>query len=119
MKASSAATLEPLSPVPSAEVEYRSSDGGARAESGWQGVAMVPAREGLDRCFRECDDLYAGIAMLVYYEQGDCQARLAPNVFAAFDVEAMQRENSQANWWMDRGWCARLTGQEQEVVQRD
>ena len=92
MPTPNAATLAPQAKAPSAPVEYPSSDGKAMADSGWQAAAMVLAKEGLDRCFREREDLYVGLNMLVYYEQGNPKARLAPDVFVAFGVGARERD---------------------------
>ena len=86
------AALETAVEETAAAVEYPSSDGLAMAESGWHAVAMVLAKEALDRCFRERKDLYIGIDLFVYYEKGNNKARLAPDVFVAFDVEAGERD---------------------------
>ncbi len=92
MRATKAGMLEPAAEAPSAPVKYPISDGKAMADSGWQAVAMVLANEALRRYFRERDGVYVGLNMLLYYEEGNPGARLAPDVFVAFGVGARERD---------------------------
>ena len=66
---------------PSAAVEYPSSDGRPMAENDWQLHAMIDAISVLDRYFEEREDVYVSGDLLIYYEEGNPRARVAPDVF--------------------------------------
>ncbi len=76
------------SPVP---VEYPSSDGRPMAENDWQLHAMIDAINVLDRYFEERDDVYVSGDLLIYYEEGNPGARVAPDVFVVFGVPGHKR----------------------------
>ena len=76
------------SPVP---VEYPSFDGRPMAENDWQLRAMVDAISVLARYFEEREDVYVSGDLLIYYEEGNPKARVAPDVFVVFGVPGHKR----------------------------
>ena len=76
------------SPVP---VEYPCSDGRPMAENDWQLHAMIDAINVLDRYFEERDDVYVSGDLLIYYDEGNPRARVAPDVFVVFGVPGHKR----------------------------
>ena len=77
--------MEPrvLSP---AEIEYPSGDGKPMAENDWQLHAILGAVGVLYHHFRDRPDVYVSGDLLIYYEQGNPKARVAPDVFVVFGV---------------------------------
>ena len=75
-------------PVP---VEYPSSDGRPMAENDWQLHAMIDAISVLDRYFEDRLDVYVSGDLLIYYEEGNPKARVAPDVFVVFGVPKHRR----------------------------
>ena len=72
-------------------VEYPSSDGRPMAENDWQLHAMIDALSVLDRYFEDRDDVYVSGDLLIYYEEGNPKARVAPDVFVVFGVAGHKR----------------------------
>ncbi len=72
-------------------VEYPSSDGRPMAENDWQLHAMIDAISVLDRYFEDRDDVYVSGDLLIYYEEGNPKARVAPDVFVVFGVPGHKR----------------------------
>ena len=110
---------------PSAAVEYPSSDGRPMAENDWQLHAMIDAISVLDRYFEGRDDVYVSGDLLIYYEEGNPKARVAPDVFVVFGVSKRKRPTyllwkegkvpafvlevaSRGTWREDEGPKARL-----------
>ena len=69
------------SPVAPVAVEYPSSDGKPMAESKYQLVPLTYAYDALERHFRQRRDVFVAADMLIYYEQGNPKARVAPDLF--------------------------------------
>ena len=76
------------SPAP---VEYPSSDGRPMAENDWQLHAMIDAISVLGRYFSDREDVYVSGDLLIYYEEGNPKARVAPDVFVVFGVPGHKR----------------------------
>ena len=83
--------------VPDAEpcaVEYPSSDGKPMAENTWQFDAMVYAGPVLKEYFKKKrEDVFASGDLLFYYEQGNAQGSIAPDVFVVFGVHGQRRDS--------------------------
>ena len=74
-----------------ATVEYPSSDGQPMAENDWQLHAMIDAIATLDVYFRDRADVYVSGDLLIYYEEGNPGARVAPDVFVVFGAPKHKR----------------------------
>ena len=61
--------------------EYPDSDGQPMAENDWQLHAMNDAIAALDVYFRRRPDVYVSGDLLIYHEEGNPGARVAPDVF--------------------------------------
>ena len=72
-------------------VEYPSSDGKPMAENDWQLRAMIDAISVLDLRFANRPDVYVSGDLLIYHEEGNPKARVAPDVFVVFGVERRKR----------------------------
>ena len=78
------------------EIEYPSADGKPVAESDFQLNVLVYAREQLRIYFRDVckrDDVYVAGNLLIYYEQGNRKAVVAPDVFAVMGVPGHDRSS--------------------------
>ena len=63
------------------EVDYPSSDGKPVAESDYQFTPIAYARDALRDYFRDRPDVYVAANLLLYYERGNREAVVAPDVF--------------------------------------
>ena len=84
--------------LPSAKVEYPSSDGRPVAESDHQFIPLTYAANRLREHFREREDVYVAGNLLLYYER-DTQARVAPDVFVV--VGAPRRKRTSYLLWQE------------------
>ena len=80
-----------------ATVEYPSSDGRPKAESDVQLTPLTYAREALRHHVRHRRDVYVSGNLLIYYEEGNPKARVAPDVFVV--VGAPDRDRSSYLHW--------------------
>ena len=77
----------PRSPIASLEaVDYPDSDGQPMAESEFQFTPLVYAVGALRNHFRDREDVYVIGDLLLYYEEGNPSASVAPDVFVVFGV---------------------------------
>ncbi len=77
-------------------VEYPDSDGKPVAESDFQLNELIYAREGLRIYYRDRrgrDDVYVAGNLLIYYEQGNPRASVAPDVFVVIGVANHDRRS--------------------------
>ena len=77
-------------------VEYPDSDGKPAAESDFQLNELIYAREGLRIYYRDRrrrDDVYVAGNLLIYYEQGNPRASVAPDVFVVIGVANHDRKS--------------------------
>ena len=81
-------TLSALSP---GAVEYPSSDGKPLAENDAQLAAILYAVGALRVYFAKRSDVYVSGDLLIYYEEGNPRASVAPDVFVVFGVEDRMR----------------------------
>ena len=69
------------------EVEYPSSDGKPLAENDAQRPAILYGLSALGLRYAGRSDVYVSGDLLIYYEEGNPRASVAPDVFVAFGVE--------------------------------
>ena len=74
-------------------IEYPASDGQPMAETGVHVKAIIAIVSMLWAYFRRRSDIYIGGDMFWYYEEGNPQKRLAPDVFVAFGVTTAERRS--------------------------
>ena len=75
-----------------ATVHYPSSDGKPMADNDAQRNAITYGIEALRAHFGSRGDVYVSGDLLVYYEEGNPRASVAPDVFVVFGVEDRERE---------------------------
>ena len=90
-------TNSTLAPV---RIDYPSSDGKPMAESDFQFTPLAYARDSLRLHFRDRSDVYVAGNLLIYYEEGNPRARVAPDVFVVLGVP--NRDRSSYFLWEDR-----------------
>ncbi len=73
------------------EVEYPSSDGKPLAENDAQRPAILYGLSALGLRYAGRSDVYVSGDLLIYYEEGNPRASVAPDVFVAFGVEDRER----------------------------
>jgi Uma2 family endonuclease len=86
-------------PIKRPTTEYPETDGKPMAESDYQRKPLTYAVEALDLFFRERADVYVSGNLFVYYEKGDPEAVVAPDVFVAFGVP--RRDRSSFFTWQE------------------
>jgi Uma2 family endonuclease len=84
---------------PLATVEYPSSDGLPMAESDFQRKPLIYAVEALDIYFQHRAEVYVSGNMFIYYEEGNLEAVVAPDVFVVFGTA--KRERSSYFLWQE------------------
>ena len=84
---------------PLATVEYPSSDGLPMAESDFQRKPLTYAVEALDIYFQHRTDVYVSGSMFIYYEEGNPEAVVAPDVFVVLGT--VKRERSSYFVWQE------------------
>ncbi len=72
-------------------ITYPSSDGLPMAESDFQRGPLMYAVEALRIYFRDRPDVYVSGNLFIYYEEGNPQAVVAPDVFAVFGASNQDR----------------------------
>ena len=80
-----------VTPAAPAAVEYPSSDGKPMAESDAQGLTMIYARNVLAQWFSTRKDVYVSGDLLIYYEEGNPNVSIAPDVFVVHGVAKRRR----------------------------
>ncbi len=78
--------------LPPVAIEYPSGDGKPMAENDAQLLAMLYAIGALRVYYRDRADVYVSGDLLMYYEEGNPKASVAPDVFVVFGVEDRVRE---------------------------
>ena len=79
-----------LAPV-AQEIDYPETDGEPMAETDWQAIPLMYAVTGLRDHFRGRDDVYVSGNLLIYYEEGNVHASVAPDVFVVMGVPSHPR----------------------------
>jgi Uma2 family endonuclease len=86
-----------ISYPPTRPIEYPSSDGLPMAESDFQRKPLTYAVEALDLYFQDRPDVYVSGNLFIYYEEGNPEAVVAPDVFVVFG--APKRDRSTYLLW--------------------
>ena len=90
-----------IRPAPAAAlVHYPSSDGKPMAENDAQRNAIMYGINVLTRHFKARQDVYVSGDLLIYYEEGNPRASIAPDVFVVFGVKKRERFNYKL--WEER-----------------
>ena len=89
-----------LAPTVPAVLEYPSSDGKPMADNDAQRGAIMYAIGALRGWFAERRNVYVSGDLLIYYEEGNMSARIAPDAFVVFGVE--KRERMSYLLWQER-----------------
>ena len=76
-----------------ATVDYPSSDGKPMAESDSQRIPLTYAVDRLRHYFRHHPDVYVSGNLLIYYDEDNPGARVAPDVFVVFGARAAERSS--------------------------
>ena len=79
--------------LPPAAIEYPESDGKPMAENDAQRDAILYGCGALGLRYRERPDVYVSGDLLIYYEEGNLEVSVAPDVFVVFGVEDRLRGN--------------------------
>lgn len=74
-------------------IEYPSSDGKPVAESDYQLTPLVYVREALRIYYGNRDDVYVAANLLIYYEEGNAGASVAPDVFVVMGASNHDRSS--------------------------
>ncbi len=80
----------PLAPLP---IDYPCSNGLPIAESDFQRVPLIYAVEALGAYFADRPDVYVSGNMFIYYEKGNPQAVVAPDVFVVMGAPKRDRRS--------------------------
>ncbi len=80
-------------PPAAAPIEYPSGDGKPMAENDAQRNAIIYGIDALRLRFSRRPDVYVSGDLLIYYEEGNPRASVAPDVFVVFGVEDRERLN--------------------------
>ena len=91
-----------LSRLPRARVEYPSTDGKPVAESDFQRDSLLYAVDVLQQHFRARPDVYVSGNLLLYYEEGNPKAVVAPDVFVVMGA-SNHRRMSYLLWQEPKG----------------
>ncbi len=78
---------------PRSKIYYPESDGKPMAESDHQRIPLAYAVEALDYFFRDQADVYVSGNLLIYYEEGDPDSAISPDVFVALGVPRRERRS--------------------------
>ena len=79
--------------LPPVTIEYPSGDGKPMAENDAQLLAILYGIGALRVYYRDRDDVYVSGDLLMYYEEGNLKASVAPDVFVVFGVEDRMRQH--------------------------
>ncbi|NJK73127.1 MAG: Uma2 family endonuclease [Microcoleus sp. SU_5_6] len=83
------------------EIEYPSSDGEPMAESDKARDYMIYGVEAVDAYFQNRRDVYVSANSFIYYEEGNKEAVVAPDLYVVFGVYKRKRDNYQV--WKEGG----------------
>ena len=83
--------MRPRSDLPMEDEFYPSSDGQPMAEDDWQRYAILDAFSELRLYFKDRPDVYVTADLLIYYEEGNPGARVAPDVFVVLGAAGHMR----------------------------
>ena len=72
---------------------YPDSDGRFMGDTDYHSVAMICLRQGLEDYFADRDDVYVGMNLILYYEQGQPNSRRDPDILVAKGVGKHRRRS--------------------------
>ena len=84
-----------LAPVAPVEIDYPSSDGEPVAESSFQLIPLFYAFDALRRRYAGREDVFVAADLLLYYEEGNPAAAVAPDVFVVLGAANHPRHSYQ------------------------
>ena len=108
----------PRSTLATLDIEYPDSDGLPMAESEFQFNPIVYAVGALRNHFQDHDDIYVVGNLLLYHEEGNRSASVAPDVFVVFGVSNHTR-SSYLLWQETQGprdWVLEVTSRSTRQV---
>lgn len=82
-----------VTPHFSTKIEYPDTDGKPMAESDFQADPLIYAKTALKRHFKQDPNVYVSGNLLLYYEKGNPEAVVAPDVFVAMGVAKHDRRS--------------------------
>ena len=82
-----------LAPRFTSKIEYTDTDGKPMAESDFQADPLIYAKTALKRHFKRDPTVYVTGNLLLYYEKGNPEAVVAPDVFVAMGVPKHDRRS--------------------------
>ena len=94
---------QPPGPGPLAPSDYPVRDGNPMAETPIHWRATVDAAMALEFFFEERSDVYVGCDMLMYYQEGDVNGNVVPDVWVAFGVPKLPERNNWLIWLEGKG----------------
>jgi Uma2 family endonuclease len=87
-------------PLPGTVVDplYPDEDGRPMGDTDYHSIAMVSLREGLEDFFWDRDDVYVGMNLIFYYEEGNPKARRDQDILVAKGVVGKHKRRSFRLW---------------------
>ena len=87
-------------PLPGTVVDplYPDEDGRPMGDTDYHSIALISLREGLQDFFGDRDDVYVGMNLIFYYEEGNPKARRDPDILVAKGVVGKHRRRSFRLW---------------------
>jgi Uma2 family endonuclease len=87
-------------PLPGTVVDprYPDEDGRPMGDTDYHSIAMVSLRHGLEDYYCDHDDVYVGMNLIFYYEEGNAKARRDPDILVATGVVGKHRRRSFRLW---------------------
>ena len=110
--------------TPPPAVDYPASDGQPMAETDHQRTPLAYAVDRLRLHFRDRPDVYVSGNLFIYYEEGNPQAVVAPDVFVVMGADGRDRETYRL-WEEPKGpdfvleITSRSTRREDRTVKRE
>jgi len=77
---------------------YPDEDGRPMGDTDYHSIALVTLREGLEDFFRDRADVYVGMNLMFYYEEGHPEARRDPDILVAKGVVGKHKRRSFRLW---------------------
>ena len=83
-------------PLPGTVVDpmYPDEDGRPMGDTDYHTIALVSLCQGLQDFFRDRDDVYVGMNLILYFEEGNPKARRDPDILVAKGVVGKHKRRS-------------------------
>jgi Uma2 family endonuclease len=87
-------------PLPGTVVDarYPDEDGRPMGDTDYHSIALVALREGLEDFFSDRPDVYVGMTLIFYYEEGHPESRRDPDILVAKGVVGKHKRRSFRLW---------------------